>query len=98
MASIFGDTYAVPTAHKDHALHDTATMPSTTIAIGLTVTTAGVVPLQMWNSPAATDVPFAIGQHYLPGNWKLAKSTGTTAVLTGTKVTAYYANVAGLSH
>jgi hypothetical protein len=89
---------AVPTRMVSHALHDTTAMSSSTMGISLVVTTAGVLAAQMHGDSAGTLIQLGVGTWQIPGNFKLAKSTGTTAVITGTAVVCYWFDPTGLSH
>ena len=97
MASKFLDL-AVPTRMVSHTLHDTNAMSSSTMGISCVVTTAGVLVARMHGDAADTNIQLGIGTWQLPGNFKFAKSTGTTAVLTGTAVVCYWFDPTGLSH
>jgi hypothetical protein len=97
MPSIFLD-YAVPTRCQAHTLSDATVMPAQTIGISLVVTVAGVVPLQMHSDPASVLVDLGAGTHFIPGNWKLALSTGLTATVTNSKVIVYIANPAASNY
>lgn len=96
MPSIFLD-YAVPTRARNHTLHDTTPLVDKTIAISVVVTTAGILIARMWGDSANVEIDLGIGTHYIPGNWKLVLSTGTTAVLTGTRCVCYIAEPSGLN-
>lgn len=89
--------YAVPTKSASHTIHDTNAMSSKTIGISLVVTVAGVIPLQMHNDSTSHLVDLGAGTHFIPGNWKLAKSTGLTATVTNNRITVYIAEPTGLS-
>jgi hypothetical protein len=86
--------YATPTQHIAWTLHDTNILPGNTIGFSCVVSTAGVLCTQMHCDAVSVLTDLGVGTHWLPGNYKYIKSTGTTAVLTNTKVVVYIANPA----
>lgn len=72
----------IPNGHKAHTLHDTNLLPSGTCYLLIGVTTAGVLRLRTYANPDDNlDLYVALGTHQILGRFKLALSTGTTAVL-----------------
>lgn len=90
--------FGIPTQCVNHTLHDTNTLSGLTIAFTVVVTTAGVIVCQMWGDSAAVNMDVGIGTHYIPGNWKYIKSTGTTAVITNTRATVWINNPSELKY
>ena len=97
MPSIFLD-YAVATSIRNHTPHDTNALPGNTIGISCVVTTAGILKVLMHCDSSAAEIDLGLGTHFIDGNFKLVYSTGSTAVLTGTRVTAYIANPANSNY
>lgn len=70
----------VPNRHVAHTIHDTNELEAWVVKVIADVTTAGNLVLEMWDGTSvAYSLP--IGLHQIDGQFRRAKATSTTAVL-----------------
>lgn len=90
--------YQSPTSARNYSLHDTNVLPATTIAISLVVSTAGILMARFHGDSTNVEIDLGVGTHFIPGAFRLVLSTGTTAVITGTRVVAYIGNPSNVNY